>query len=223
MGDSDKKIGQQKSSKWLRPWNFAHDLLLASMVSHDTTRTWKVPQHLQRPRPRFLNHQMLRSPIFRQKKLPKLGDPWRIFEFQYITMHRHHFTRGYGLHGGAPLPLCLENVCQTGLKKTTFGQQDKSKMLPAVGIFLGKSRDLGPYGTLQAEIRRLNATVGCLANQELRVSTSRWWFQQQLWICELHEVGVTLLRRPQPTVVMNISPRKKKNKKNRFKMMVSWW
>lgn len=61
-----------------------------------------------------------------------------------------------------------------GIKKTTFGQQDKSKMLPAVGIFLGKSRDLGPYGTLQAEIRRLNATVGCLANQELRVSTSRW-------------------------------------------------
>lgn len=145
MGDSDKKIGQQKSSKWLRPWNFAHDLLLASMVSHDTTRTCRVPQHLQRPRARFLNHQMLRSPIFRQKKLPKLGDPWRIFEFQYITMHRHHFTRGYGLHGGAPLPLCLENVCQTGLKKTTFGQQDKSKMLAAVGIFLGKSRDLGPY------------------------------------------------------------------------------
>jgi hypothetical protein len=66
----------------------------------------------------------------------------------------------------------------------------------------------------------LNATVGCLANQELRVSTSRWWFQQQLWICELHEVGVTLLRRPQPTVVMNISPRKKKTKK---KTGSRWW
>ena len=81
-------------------------------------------------------------------------------------------------------------------------------------------RKISGFGTLQAEIRRLNAIVGCLANQELRVSTSRWWFQQQLWICELHEVGVTLLRRPQPTVVMNISPRKKKNQK---KTGSRWW
>ena len=141
------------------------------MVSHDTTRTCRVPQHLQRPRARFLNHQMLRSPIFRQKKTSKT---WRSLENIRISVYHH---------ASAPLHTWLwppwrrsaaavpGERLSDGIKKNDIWPARQVKNIGSRWHF---PRKISGFGTLQAEIRRLNAIVGCLANQELRVSTSRW-------------------------------------------------